>query len=197
MKIGRMLYPVRELGPGERLGIWVQGCARGCPGCANPELQYFDKKKEIPIRLLTAMASTAILSRKLSGITISGGEPMLQAGELAYLLRELRPLCDDVLIYTGFCYEELLQSHDPDIHKVLCMTSVLVDGAYFMEKNAGERLRGSTNQRILFLDESKRRVYENYMMENERQIDHFITSNGVVSVGIHPQKFLDEARGTI
>ena len=197
MRIGRILCPVRELGPGERLGIWVQGCARECPGCANPELQSFDNDKEIPMDILSAMTAAAIIGKNLTGITITGGEPMLQAKELAILLRKINPLCNDVLIFTGFHYEELLQCSDPDIHEVLSMTSVLVDGEYIREKNTGARLRGSANQRIIYLDESRREKYEQYINAEDRLIDHFITAGGVVSVGIHPQKLLDDMQSII
>lgn len=35
----------RANGPGVRLGIWVQGCTRNCPGYINPETH--DIKKTI------------------------------------------------------------------------------------------------------------------------------------------------------
>lgn len=195
MKIGRLLCPVRELGPGERLGIWVQGCDRKCPGCANPELWSFDDKKETPLDILVAMTSALIAGKGLTGITITGGEPMLQPKELAVLLSQLKPLCSDLLVFTGFTYDDLRRSADPDIQTVLSLVSVLVDGEYIREQNAGDRLRGSANQRVLFLEENMKTVYEQYMGEKERHIDNFIALNGVISVGIHPQEFLDQAWG--
>lgn len=193
MRIGRMLYPVRELGPGERLGIWVQGCARKCPGCANPELQEFDWRKEIPAETLADIASLAIAANGLTGITITGGEPMLQPKELAVLLKRLKPICGDVLIFTGFRIQELTRSGNPDIRDVLSLASVVVDGEYILEKNAGDRLRGSTNQRVVILEECRRKTYEDYMSSENRHIDTFISTDGVISVGIHPQTFLDKA----
>ena len=193
MRIGRILCPVRELGPGNRLGIWVQGCMRRCPGCANPELWSIDERKDIPVGLLTPMVITSIVSQKLTGVTSTGGEPMLQAKELAVLLKHLKPLCEDILLFTGFTYEQLLRSEDPDVKEVLSSVSVLVDGEYIKEQNAGDRLRGSTNQRIIFLDKEKRNKYETYIGSNERLIDSFITTDGIVSVGIHPQEFLNQA----
>ena len=196
MKIGRILSPVHELGPGNRLGIWVQGCQKRCPECANPELWDLDERKEIPIDLLTAIATISITSQGLSGITVTGGEPMLQAKELAQFLDRLKPICDDVLVFTGFNYKELKQSHDPNVHAALSGISVLVDGEYRYQENTGERLRGSGNQRIIFLKEDHRKAYEEYMNAENRWIDNFITNDGIIVAGIHPQSFLGQAWGT-
>lgn len=192
MRIGRLLYPIRELGPGERLGIWVQGCKRRCPGCANPELWEIDEKKEIPFPVFRLLVSSAIMRSHLEGITITGGEPMLQAKELSQLLHSLPSFCQDVLVFTGYRYADLIAMDDPEINDFLSMISVLVDGEYIIERNIGERLRGSSNQNIIFLDESKRQVYEEYIASAERHIDSFIADNGVISVGIHPQVFMDD-----
>lgn len=191
MRVGRVLFPIRELGPGQRLGLWVQGCERRCVGCANPELWEKDEKKEIPLPVLQLMAATAFSNSSLDGITITGGEPMLQAKELYQLLVSLKDVCRDVLVFTGYRYEDLQSMNDPDISALLSMISVLVDGEYIKELNAGARLRGSTNQRIIFLDDSKRIPYENYIAADDRHIDSFLADHGVISVGIHPQEFLD------
>lgn len=192
MRVGRILFPIRELGPGQRLGIWVQGCERRCEGCANPELWDKDDKKDIPLPVLQLMASSAFLGSSLDGITITGGEPMLQAKELYQLLVYLQDVCKDVLVFTGYRYEDLLSMNDPDISAFLSLISVLVDGEYIKEQNTGARLRGSTNQRIIFLDETKRADYEQYISSEHRHIDSFLGDKGVISVGIHPQQFLDE-----
>ena len=47
MNVARILYPVRVLGPGERVGLWLSGCNRGCKGCSNPEL--WQRKPEFEI----------------------------------------------------------------------------------------------------------------------------------------------------
>lgn len=182
MRIGRVLYPIKALGPGERLGIWVQGCERRCEGCANPELQSMEGK-EMPLPVLAAMCKAAIEDYGLKGITISGGEPMLQAGELAELLKELRPHCDDILLFTGYTRDELKRM---DTDSVLENIDVLVDGVYIKERNRGEILRGSDNQVIHFLTDGSREKYEAYINENRNTVDEFIAPDGVVAVGIHP-----------
>ena len=35
--ISRIHYPVTTLGPGKRIGIWMQGCSIRCPGCISAD----------------------------------------------------------------------------------------------------------------------------------------------------------------
>ena len=51
---------------------------------------------------------------QVDGFTISGGEPMLQAGELLELITNLCDISTDVLVYTGFSIEELKPA-DPSV----------------------------------------------------------------------------------
>ena len=185
MRLGRILYPVKALGPGERLGIWVQGCLRDCDGCANPELQSMDKPP-LPTEMFISMCVQALKSYSLDGITITGGEPMLQAGELSLMLDACRPVCPDVLVFTGYTIEELREKNDKDINDFLSKISVLVDGPFVKDKNKGEILKGSSNQRIIYLDENYREKYENYISENRHIVDSFAADGGIISAGIHP-----------
>ena len=44
----------RANGPGLRLGIWVQGCTRNCPGCSNPETHDISQGEEMhPAEILS------------------------------------------------------------------------------------------------------------------------------------------------
>ena len=59
MYIARLLYPVRVLGPGRRVGIWFAGCSRRCRGCSNPELWERDPRfltdRETVLRMIAAV----------------------------------------------------------------------------------------------------------------------------------------------
>ena len=184
-----MLYPVRVLGPGDRIGIWVCGCGRGCPGCSNPELWVRRPEYEVPVSGVLDLIRKIAGKHPVEGFTVSGGEPMDQAGELAELLAELRLISEDILIYSGYRIEELKARQDPAAQRVLGLAAVLIDGAYIKEQNEDVLLRGSANQRIHILNQVFRERYENYLAAAHNQIQNFTTADGIVSVGIHHPGF--------
>jgi anaerobic ribonucleoside-triphosphate reductase activating protein len=99
------------------------------------------------------LAEELLTSPDVSGLTFSGGEPMLQAQALAHvaeLARRQRSL--SLITFTGYSYEHLLAS-DPchSYQELLAQSDVLVDGPYIQERNDGIGLRGSNNQRIIHL----------------------------------------------
>ena len=46
-------------------------------------------------------------------------------------------------------------------------------------------LRGSSNQKILILNDKYRDKYENYISSGYNQIQNFVSKSGFISVGIH------------
>ena len=99
------------LGPcGERAVIWVHGCCFDCKGCIAENYKYGPYAEASAEEL----AKWYLLAgRKTEGITISGGEPFLQAGELAKMIRLIRKKREiGVVVYTGFLYEELKRVKD-------------------------------------------------------------------------------------
>ena len=194
MKIARILYPVTVLGPGKRIGIWTLGCDRRCKGCANPELWQASQDQEIDIQNLLYSIDTlrADSSRRVDGITISGGEPFSQREELLLLINEVSKWCDDILIFTGFLKEELME--DEIARQILSKIQVLVDGAYIEDKNEGEILRGSSNQRIFYQSETIMKKYDDYeeLHRGKHLVENFRVNGGVIAVGIHKKDFKDE-----
>lgn len=127
-------------------------------------------------------------SAPVDGFTLTGGDPMEQP-ELAGLLPELREISGDILLYTGYTLEQLRAM--PGASGVLENVSVLIDGEYIAERNTGCPLRGSDNQRVIFLDESLRAGYEEYMSRGN-MIQNFTVGNSVISVGIHGADYSGE-----
>ena len=187
MMIARILYPVRTLGRGDRVGIWFRGCPHRCPLCANPEL--WEEGGSIGGREAGMLISVALRGEKPDGFTITGGEPFAQPDALARLVRTVRGWSRDILVYTGYTLEELRLMNNPDADWVLRNIAALIDGRYIDGQNDGAYLRGSSNQTIHILDETLRKDYEDDLSTGVREIQNFAISGGAFSVGIHPRGF--------
>ena len=132
------------LGPFTRYCLWVSGCNRRCPGCISPESH--DMYAGTPMDV-GALAWEAILS-DAEGITISGGEPFLQAPALCQMLRRVKAQRDmGVIIYTGYLMEELEALEGGA--ELLSLCDLLIDGPYVQQLDDGKSLRGSSNQRVI------------------------------------------------
>lgn len=143
-------------GPGLRLTIFVQGCERKCPGCHNPNTWHLEGGTLYTVEELMEKVKR---NPMLSGVTFSGGEPMLQARTLIPLADMIKATGLNLAIYTGYTFEELISEGNQDITKLLVLADVLIDGAFILERRSlSLSFRGSTNQRILNLKESLKQM---------------------------------------
>ena len=142
-------------GPGFRFVVFAQGCNQHCEGCHNPATWDMDGGIDKPVEALVAEMKSNPLT---DGLTLSGGEPFLQAAECAELSAAARQSGLNVWAYSGFTFEELLeraQGGDADTMALLEMSDVLVDGPFLLaERTLSLKWRGSRNQRIINVKES-------------------------------------------
>lgn len=94
LQISRSQFPVTALGPGERLGVWVQGCPLACKGCMARDTWAPDGGTEVPVAQL-ARDWRAALESGAHGLTVSGGEPLAQSEALRVFLETARGIADD------------------------------------------------------------------------------------------------------
>lgn len=189
MFVARILYPVKVLGPGNRVGIWFAGCNHMCPGCSNPELWEMQERYRTDCDTVMQLIGRLKEQYPIDGFTLTGGDPFLQPDALRELLPRLTGINGDILVYTGFLYEELTGKYDD----ILSQIAVLIDGPYIEARNHGETLRGSDNQRILRL---KPEFANKYETNGKSMIQNFATRDGIISVGIHLpgyEKSIDKA----
>ena len=189
MNIARLLYPVTVLGPGRRVGLWLCGCSRKCYGCSNPELWYQKEEYETSPENVFRLINKIIAVNEIDGFTVTGGEPLDQADDLAQLIKMLLSISDDILIYSGYLIEELKNRQDDPTKYILSSAAVLIDGAYVENLNDNSVLRGSSNQRIHILNRKYEKMYHDYLSIAHNQIQNFTTGSGIVSVGIHHPTF--------
>ncbi|MCL1884273.1 MAG: radical SAM protein [Defluviitaleaceae bacterium] len=158
MRISGITYESLVDGPGIRVVVFVQGCDLGCPECHNPDSHSRTGGREYSVREVIRMVKKAGPARKMvRGVTFSGGEPFMQAGDLAQIAFEAKRIGWDVTTFTGHTYEELISREDPDVQALLGFTDYLIDGPYIHEKRDIDlKFRGSTNQRIIDMNATRK-----------------------------------------
>jgi len=177
------ICPVSEnLGPGKRFVLWVQGCPFSCPGCVSPNWIPFQSAQLFTIE---QMAQQILSTKDIQGITISGGEPFMQAARLAKLIQVVKTVNPSltVIVFTGFEQNQLVWK---DAKAFLDQIDVIITGLYVQKHNDGKGLRGSSNQKIIFLTEALK-PYEEEFYQSRKNLEFHVQKDGVLMVGI-PQK---------
>ena len=143
---GRVVDSIVD-GPGMRYALFTQGCPRACPGCHNP--QTHDPKggfETTTEEILKEIDSNPLLD----GVTFSGGDPFMQPKPLVELAKELKKRNLNVITYTGYRWEELVDANDPDWNALIQASDVIVDGPFVQILHDWKlKYTGSSNQRII------------------------------------------------
>ena len=192
IRISLIHYPVYCLGIGRRIGIWLQGCSIGCPGCISTHTWNTDGG--IALRVGDVIEET-LKANVRAGITISGGEPFDQPDALFELIKGLRKEgFKDIMIYSGYDYNRLYRERP----QILDMIDVLIDGRFIKGDETGFVWKGSDNQNMIILSKDKalREEYEDYMSRwGLRRTLQAIESRGrIYVIGIPDQKDSERIR---
>ena len=131
-------------GEGCRITLWLPGCAHKCKGCHNEWTHNYnqgaDFTEDTYVELLEKLTPSYI-----SGLTISGGDPLYQSNNILadlyeWITRIRTDLPDKTIwLYTGFKFEDL-QGIQMEIAQ---KCDVIVDGPYI------EELRDTTLEQLL------------------------------------------------
>jgi anaerobic ribonucleoside-triphosphate reductase activating protein len=164
IELNKAHWPVTVLGPGRRIGLWLQGCSIGCKGCVSQDTWPRDPATRIPVTALVAWCRTTSAGR-CDGVTISGGEPFDQPAGLGALLRGLDAwrradgLDFDVLCYSGYPLRALRRRHAA----LLALVDAVVPEPYVDGLSLGKVWRGSANQPLVPLSERGHARYDAYV----------------------------------
>ena len=157
MKIAGLVQDSIVDGPGFRFVVFAQGCELCCEGCHNPATWDIDGG--------ASMTTDEIIAEMLSnpltdGLTLSGGEPFLQAADCVKIASAARENRLNVWLYSGSTYEELVAKSGikPVIGELLQLTDVLIDGPFMLAgRTLSLKWRGSRNQRVVDVQKSLER----------------------------------------
>ena len=147
-------------GNGVCVSLWVQGCPHHCPGCHNPETWDFEGGYDIPDDIRGEIIKAISANGITRNFSILGGEPLCEEN-LDFVLNivtSVRIAYPNIKIYvwTGYTYAELLSKDDERITNILKQINILIDGRYIDSlRDTTLPLRGSSNQKIISLDEMK------------------------------------------
>jgi anaerobic ribonucleoside-triphosphate reductase activating protein len=114
---------------------------------------------------------------EVGGISVSGGEPFEQPGELFRLLAAARELDLHTLVYSGFAYEELRKT----FREILGEIDILIDGPYVRDIPPANPWAGSGNQRILCLEAGELVAWESVFPRRQPEAEIFIDAGGNVT----------------
>lgn len=163
LRLSRMHFPVTVLGPGTRVGIWVQGCTLACKGCISRDTWAADDSRLRPLdEIMDYIRETA---SEATGVTISGGEPFQQPEALAELLDRLHAWRQesgreiDILCYSGYRYEWLKRRHAG----ILARLDVVMPAPFAQDKPTDLVWRGSSNQSLIPLTDLGHRRFDPFV----------------------------------
>ena len=140
-------------GPGVRFVVFMQGCPLRCGCCHNPDTWDLSGGREYEASdVLSRILRCRDYFGKDGGVTVSGGEPLLQAE----FVRELFLLCHENGIHT--CLDTSGCLLDDRVHALLDVTDrVLLDIKYTDEESYRKYVGCSMDKPLFFLDELNRR----------------------------------------
>lgn len=178
MGLSRVHFPVTTLGPGQRLGIWFQGCHLQCQGCIS--IDTWPKAKHLTDidALLDVIKDWIHLAE---GITISGGEPFEQRQALAYLVHQLKRLTPvDILIYTGLPFAKIVN----DVNVMAPNVDVIISEPFVINEAQTFTLRGSDNQKMHLLTPLGQARFADYqyqrMDDQHHALDMMFDEKGLI-----------------
>ena len=149
-------------GVGINYVLFVQGCKHHCRGCHNPSTWDFNGGFEMCVEAIQNHIRKYI--PLITGLTISGGDPVYQLDEVILLAEWAKQNSLIVTLYTGFDIEQvksLLKEYEESPF------DYIIDGCYKENCRTTDcAFRGSSNQKIWRLLSDGR--YENISSRLDR-----------------------------
>lgn len=134
-------------GPGIRLVVFMQGCPMRCLYCHNPDTWSFEQNKRMSVDEILKKYNDLKEFLKNGGITVSGGEPLLQTN----FVTELFSRAKEQNIHTALDTSGILFdiNNTEKIDKLLSVTSLVLLDIKHINDEEHKKLTGVSNKNIL------------------------------------------------
>lgn len=133
-------------GPGVRLVVFLQGCPMRCRYCHNPDTLEIGKGREISHEEIIVAYEKNKAFYKNGGITVTGGEPLLQIDFLLALFRAAKERGIHTCIDTsGITYHPGESEYNKKLYALLEITDIVMLDLKHIDNAAHIELTGKEN----------------------------------------------------
>lgn len=147
-------------GEGVSVSLWTAGCPHRCPGCHNSEMWDYNSGYEVPSDIRGQLIKAISANGITRNFSVLGGEPLSDQNipfvyQILQGIRAAYPTIK-IFVWTGDTIENLQMKrvNNEQLDTILKTIDVLIDGPYIeSRRDVSLKLRGSTNQRILYKGE--------------------------------------------
>ena len=137
-------------GPGLRFVVFTQGCPMRCKYCHNPDTWETGKGDTMSVEEILAQFERNREFYKNGGITVTGGEPLLQIDFLLALFRQCKAKHIHTCLDTsGITYREGDTPYNRKLDELMGYTDLVMLDIKHMDPDGHKALTGQHNDGIL------------------------------------------------
>ncbi len=195
-------------GPGIRYVLFMQGCPMRCIYCHNPDTWRIDSGCEVSAEEIISEVMKNIAFYKKGGITVTGGEPLLQPD----FLTELFSLAKEKGIHTcidtsGITYTESNTEYNKKLDRLMELTDLVMLDIKHIDPDMHRKITGKSNSSVLsfarYLEEKKIPVWIRHVVvegytdnpEYLRELGRFIgTLRNIEALDVLPYHSMGETK---
>lgn len=172
-------------GPGIRFVVFMQGCPMRCQYCHNPDTWEIGKGQQKTVKEIIDKYNRYRAYLKDGGITVTGGEPLLQIDFVIELFEEAgRQGIHTCLDTSGVGFSRKNKDMLEKIDRLLKVTNLVMLDIKHMDEEGHRKLTGHSNENIL--------DFARYLQE--KQVDIWIRHVVVPNITYNTEELLELGR---
>ena len=134
-------------GPGIRFVVFMQGCPMRCLYCHNPDTWNFSSNKQMTVNDILQKYDSVKEFLKNGGITVTGGEPLLQTEFVTELFKQAKQRNIHCTIDTSGILFDI--SNKAKIDELLKYTDLVLLDIKHIDDEEHKKLTGYSNKNVL------------------------------------------------